>query len=99
MGRGAAERLNRRLRLVARDMWGWRGRNVRAPTWLQRQANQDSHRVRPDRKFPIAYREQIGNKRLARSRIMLILDPPMVVALAAVISSLSAFIWAVRRKP
>jgi hypothetical protein len=30
---------------------------------------------------------------------MLVLDPPMIVALAAVISSLSAFIWAVRRKP
>jgi hypothetical protein len=30
---------------------------------------------------------------------MLVLDPPMVAALAAVITSLSAFIWAVRRKP
>jgi len=30
---------------------------------------------------------------------MLVLDPPMVVAVAAVITSLSAFIWAVRRKP
>ena len=30
---------------------------------------------------------------------MLVLDPPMIIALAAVISSLSAFIWAVRRKP
>ena len=30
---------------------------------------------------------------------MLILDPAMLVALAALISSLSAFIWAVRRKP
>jgi len=30
---------------------------------------------------------------------MLVLDPPMIVAVAAVISSLSAFIWAVRRKP
>jgi hypothetical protein len=30
---------------------------------------------------------------------MLVLDAPMVAALAAVITSLSAFIWSVRRKP
>jgi hypothetical protein len=30
---------------------------------------------------------------------MLVLDPAMLVALAALIGSLSAFIWAVRRKP
>jgi len=30
---------------------------------------------------------------------MLVLDPPMLVALAAIITSLSAFVWAVRRKP
>jgi hypothetical protein len=30
---------------------------------------------------------------------MLVLDPPMVAALAAVITSFSALIWAVRRKP
>jgi hypothetical protein len=30
---------------------------------------------------------------------MLVLDPPILVAIAAVISSLSAFVWAVRRKP
>jgi hypothetical protein len=30
---------------------------------------------------------------------MLFLDPPMMIALAALISSLSAFVWAVRRKP
>jgi hypothetical protein len=30
---------------------------------------------------------------------MLILDPSLMIALAALISSLSAFIWAVRRKP
>ena len=30
---------------------------------------------------------------------MLVLDPPLLVALAAVISSVSAFMWAVRRKP
>ena len=29
---------------------------------------------------------------------MLVLDPALLIALAAVISSLSAFIWAVRRK-
>jgi hypothetical protein len=30
---------------------------------------------------------------------MLILDPALLIAIAALISSLSAFIWAVRRKP
>ena len=30
---------------------------------------------------------------------MLIVDPPALLALAAIISSLSALIWAVRRKP
>jgi hypothetical protein len=30
---------------------------------------------------------------------MLVLDPPFLIALAAVISSVSAFVWAVRRKP
>jgi hypothetical protein len=30
---------------------------------------------------------------------MLVLDAVMVIAVAALISSLSAFVWAVRRKP
>ena len=30
---------------------------------------------------------------------MLILDPALMIALAALISSVAAFIWAVRRKP
>ena len=30
---------------------------------------------------------------------MLVLDPAFLIALATVISSLSAFVWAVRRKP
>jgi hypothetical protein len=30
---------------------------------------------------------------------MLVLDPAVLIAIAAVISSLSAFVWAVRRKP
>jgi hypothetical protein len=30
---------------------------------------------------------------------MLVLDPALLIAVAAVISSLSAFVWAVRRKP
>ena len=30
---------------------------------------------------------------------MLIVDPAFLIALAAVISSLSAFVWSVRRKP
>jgi hypothetical protein len=30
---------------------------------------------------------------------MLVLDPVMLLAVAALISSLSAFVWAVRRKP
>jgi hypothetical protein len=33
------------------------------------------------------------------SPVMLVLNPAMLIALAALISSLSAFIWAVRRKP
>jgi hypothetical protein len=30
---------------------------------------------------------------------MLVLDPAILIAVAALISSLSAFVWAVRRKP
>jgi hypothetical protein len=30
---------------------------------------------------------------------MLVIDPAMLVAVAALISSVSAFVWAVRRKP
>jgi hypothetical protein len=30
---------------------------------------------------------------------MLVIDPAFMVALAAVITSLSAFVWSVRRKP
>ena len=30
---------------------------------------------------------------------MLVLDPLMLMAVAALISSLSAFVWALRRKP
>jgi len=30
---------------------------------------------------------------------MLFLDPSMLIAIAALISSLSAFVWAVRRRP
>jgi hypothetical protein len=33
------------------------------------------------------------------SRLMLVIDPAMLIAVAAVISSLSALVWAVRRKP
>jgi hypothetical protein len=33
------------------------------------------------------------------SHLMLVLDPAMLIALAALISSLSAFVWSVRRKP
>jgi hypothetical protein len=30
---------------------------------------------------------------------MIVLDPAFLIALAAFVSSLSAFVWAVRRKP
>jgi hypothetical protein len=30
---------------------------------------------------------------------MLVLDPALLIAVAAVITSLSAFVWSVRRKP
>jgi len=35
----------------------------------------------------------------SESPVMLVLDPALLIAVAAVISSLSAFVWAVRRKP
>lgn len=35
----------------------------------------------------------------SESPVMLVLNPALLIALAALISSLSAFIWAVRRKP
>jgi len=49
--------------------------------------------------FPIANRDYIGNMRIRESRSMVILDAPMLVAIATLISSISAFVWAVRRKP
>jgi hypothetical protein len=33
------------------------------------------------------------------SHPMLVLDPSMLVAIAALISSISAFVWTLRRKP
>ena len=30
---------------------------------------------------------------------MLVIDPALLIAIAALISSLSAFVWSVRRKP
>jgi hypothetical protein len=51
-----------------------------------------------DRYFPIDRRKQMMNMD-RRSRAMLILDPAMLIALAAIISSLSAFVWALRRRP
>ena len=33
------------------------------------------------------------------SLVMFVVDPPHLIGLAALISSLSAFVWAVRRKP
>jgi hypothetical protein len=33
------------------------------------------------------------------SHSMLVLDPSMLIAIAALISSVSAFVWALRRKP
>ena len=33
------------------------------------------------------------------SLVMVVLNPALLIALAALISSLSAFVWAVRRKP
>ena len=51
-----------------------------------------------DRSFPIENRERIVNM-AAGVAPMLVLDPAFLIALAALISSLSALIWAVRRKP
>jgi len=33
------------------------------------------------------------------SPVIMVLNPAMLIALAALISSLSAFVWALRRKP
>jgi hypothetical protein len=52
-----------------------------------------------DRLLPIDDREKIGNTGGLESPPMLVFDPAMLIALAALISSLSAFIWSVRRKP
>jgi hypothetical protein len=48
----------------------------------------------------------MGNKDLSsrssaplRRLIVLVLDPPALFAIAALISSVSALVWAVRRKP
>jgi hypothetical protein len=35
----------------------------------------------------------------SESRVMLVLDPPVLIALATLVSSLSALVWAFRRKP
>ena len=48
-----------------------------------------------DRKLPIVRRKQMRNNGVA----MLILNPAMLIAVAAIITSLSTFVWAVRRKP
>jgi hypothetical protein len=52
-----------------------------------------------DRFFPIVSREQIGNIGAMESHTALVLDPATLIALATLISSLSALIWSVRRKP
>ena len=56
-------------------------------------------RNQANRNFPIDYREQIGNIEGDGVACMLVLDPSMLLAIAALVSSLSAFVWAVRRKP
>ena len=39
------------------------------------------------------------NMRAVESQRMLVIDPAILIAIAALISSLSAFVWSVRRKP
>ena len=51
------------------------------------------------RNIPIDRRKQIVNMRAVESQRMLVIDPAILVAIAALISSLSAFVWSVRRKP
>jgi hypothetical protein len=41
----------------------------------------------------------MGVRFCSESLVMLVLDPAVLIALAALISSLSAFVWALRRKP
>ena len=50
-----------------------------------------------NRNLPIAMREQMENSDLGES-LMLDLNPPMLLAIAALISSLSALIWSLRRR-
>jgi hypothetical protein len=55
--------------------------------------------ARINRYFPIASRERIGNNGAVESLPMLVLTPAMLIAIAALISACSAFIWTLRRKP
>ena len=63
--------------------------------------------LHPDRHFPIASREHVGNKKKPsrcwstgwRRPEVLVLDPAALFAVAALIGSVSALVWAVRRKP
>jgi len=71
----------------------------RVPTMAAFHLSEDSTATPSHRKFPIAQQEQIGNIGLRSESLMLVLDPPMIVAVAAVVSSFSALVWALRRKP
>ena len=87
----------------ARRRTGCRGREVKRPPdggGISGGAAREQASAHESRHFPIDYREQIGNKERHWSRVvMLVLDPALLIALAALISSLAAVIWAVRRKP
>ena len=41
----------------------------------------------------------MGNKAGLESLVVLVLDPAMLLAVAALVGSFSALVWAVRRKP
>ncbi len=41
----------------------------------------------------------MGSALKPESLVMLVLDPALMIGLAALISSLSALVWAMRRKP
>ena len=48
--------------------------------------------------FSLSYREQMRNKAWKRSRAMLVVDASTLLGIAAILTSLSALIWSVRRK-
>jgi len=58
-----------------------------------------SFNLAKNRNLPIENRKQTVNMEARSLPPMLVLDPLFLIGLAALISSLSAFVWAIRRRP